>query len=500
MTATRQIIRPQEGFQMKFLSSPADIVIGGGAAGVGKSFAELIDPIRYINIEGFGGTIFRRLSTQISNEGGLWDASNRIYGLIKGAEPIESRYRWRFANGNKITFNHLQYEKNIYDWQGAEIPYIAFDELTHFSEKMFFYLLSRSRSMCGVKPYVRATCNPDPDSWVADLIAWWIDQETGFPIPERDGVIRYYFRQEDSFVWGDSVAEVYNQISDFIDPVLRSSNGTVTIDQLIKSITFISGSIYDNKKLLEANPEYLANLLNQDAETKARLFDGNWKVRISEDEIFDYYAFRDAMDENGTGWKGGQDRDRYITADIALEGSDKFVVYVWEGWKVLDIHVIEKSDGKEVVDIIRKIQMAAKVPNRNVAYDNDGVGGFVGGFIKGAIPFMNGSKALQGENYKNLKSQCAFRVAKRINDNEIHFTQDAVNAMYSDKQTIKQRLMEERRVFKKHKPDHLKPMEITPKQEMKLHLSGTSPDLMDAFIMREVFEMKSKYRPRMYGG
>ena len=83
---------------------------------------------------------------------------------------------------------------SVYDWQGAQITLICFDELTHFSAHQFFYMVSRNRSTCGVRPYIRATCNPDADSWVADLLAWWIDQETGLPIRERAGVVRYYIR------------------------------------------------------------------------------------------------------------------------------------------------------------------------------------------------------------------------------------------------------------------------------------------------------------------
>jgi hypothetical protein len=75
----------------------------------------------------------------------------------------------------------------VYDWQGAQIPLICFDELTHFRAHQFFYMVSRNRSTCGVRPYIRATCNPDADSWVANFLAWWIDPETGFPIPERAG-------------------------------------------------------------------------------------------------------------------------------------------------------------------------------------------------------------------------------------------------------------------------------------------------------------------------
>src|SRR5436305_14925946 len=76
---------------------------------------------------------------------------------------------------------------------------VCFDELTHFTAHQFFYMVSRNRSTCGVRPYIRATCNPDADSWVADFLAWWIDPQTGLPIPERAGVLRYYIRVAESW-------------------------------------------------------------------------------------------------------------------------------------------------------------------------------------------------------------------------------------------------------------------------------------------------------------
>nr|WP_234841454.1 terminase family protein [Sinorhizobium meliloti] len=73
--------------------------------------------------------------------------------------------------------------------------------MTHFSAKQFWYMVSRNRSMSGVRPYTRATCNPDADSWVAELIRWWIDQDTGLPIPERAGVLRWFVRSDSPQTW-----------------------------------------------------------------------------------------------------------------------------------------------------------------------------------------------------------------------------------------------------------------------------------------------------------
>ena len=145
--------------------------------------------------------------------------------------------------------------------------YIGFDELTHFSANTFFYMLSRNRSTCGVKPYVRATCNPDADSWVADFIDFWIDQESGYPLKERSGLIRYFVRIDGEIKWADSpieLAERYN------------------INQsMAKSVTFIASSIFDNKVLLEKDQGYLANLNGLPIVERERLLKGNWKIKPS---------------------------------------------------------------------------------------------------------------------------------------------------------------------------------------------------------------------------
>jgi hypothetical protein len=108
--AETRTIQPQPGYQTKALSSSADIVIGGAAAGVGKTYTLLLDPLRDIKVPGFGGVIFRRTSTQIRNEGGLWDTSMDIYPHV-GAEPKETFLEWNFPKGAKIKFSHLEHEK-----------------------------------------------------------------------------------------------------------------------------------------------------------------------------------------------------------------------------------------------------------------------------------------------------------------------------------------------------------------------------------------------------
>ena len=274
-------IKPQKGPQEKCLRSAADIIIYGGAAGGGKTWAELAFPLRFMSVKGFGCVIFRKNSNQITNEGGLWDNARDMYSGIVGAEVRKGEMAWVFRDGNgeqlsKVSFRHIERDEEVTNYQGAQICGIEFDELTHFSQYSFFYMLSRNRSMCGVKPYVLATCNPEADSWVADFISWWINQETGFAIPERSGKIRWMIRRDNVVHWGDTRKELIERF------------GLVTDEekQEPRSVTFIASSVYDNKALLEANPQYLANLKALPEVERERLLLGNWKIRPAGGLVF----------------------------------------------------------------------------------------------------------------------------------------------------------------------------------------------------------------------
>lgn len=224
-----------------------------------------MEPLRHIGNAEFGAVIFRRESVQITNEGGLWDTAMQLYPLL-GAKPRTApKPMFTFPSRARVTFAHLHLEADVLGWQGSQIPLIGFDELTHFSRSQFFYMLSRNRSTCGVRPYVRATCNPDADSWVAEFISWWIDQDTGLPIPERSGVVRWFCRVNDHVHWADSAAE------------LAQRHG-VSVDDC-KSLTFIAASIHDNQELLRRDPGYLANLKALSRVERERLLGGNWKIR-----------------------------------------------------------------------------------------------------------------------------------------------------------------------------------------------------------------------------
>jgi len=270
------IIRPQPGKQELFLRSPADICIYGGAAGGGKSYALLLECLRHIDHKHFEAVIFRQSRPQILSAGGLYATSQEIYPYLGATSVLTPNVQWRFKSGAKITFAHMFYEKEKYDWQGSQIPLLMFDELTHFTESQFFYMFSRNRSTCGVKPYIRATCNPDGESWVARFIEWWIDPESGYADESRCGRLRYFVRRSNIIHWADTPQELYERFNLY----------TPEDQEDVKSVAFISAKLTDNQAMMKRNPGYMGALRAMSEFDQEQLLNGNWKIRRSAGHYF----------------------------------------------------------------------------------------------------------------------------------------------------------------------------------------------------------------------
>lgn len=270
------IIRPQKGKQELFLRSPADICIYGGAAGGGKTYALLLECLRHIANKHFEAIIFRQSRPQIMSAGGLYATSQEIYPHLGATSVLTPNVQWRFQSGAKVTFAHMFYEKEKYNWQGSQIPLLMFDELVHFTESQFFYLFSRNRSTCGVKPYIRATCNPDGESWVAKFIDWWIDQETGYADENKCGKLRYFVRRNNLIHWADTPQELYESFGLFY-PEEQAE---------VKSVSFISAKLTDNEAMLKHDPGYIGALKAMSEFDQEQLLNGNWKIRRSAGHYF----------------------------------------------------------------------------------------------------------------------------------------------------------------------------------------------------------------------
>lgn len=304
---------PQPGPQTEFLECEADVAIYGGAAGGGKTYAILLDFIRHYDNGEAGAVCFRRTSKQVTSEGGLWDTASKIYPYLNARPRQSKEMDWTFPSGCALSFAHLEHEKNVHDWQGSQIPVIYFDELTHFTERQFWYMITRNRSTSGIHPYVRATTNPDSRSWVRKLIDWWIGPD-GFAIPERSGVIRWFVRIDDKLVWSDTKEELQKRFP----------------EQLPKSFTFIPSKLEDNKILMKKDPSYKANLMAQSKVERERLLNGNWNIEPKSGMFFrrDFFEEVDAhpplkkvvrcWDRAATEWNEGDSGDPDFTVGLKL--------------------------------------------------------------------------------------------------------------------------------------------------------------------------------------
>jgi predicted phage terminase large subunit-like protein len=274
-------IRPQPGFQTKVLACKADIAITGGSAGCGKTWANIIEALRYVHLPDSKVGLIRKTYPELVGPGSIWEEMHGIYPHF-GARPRAGKYLdWTFPSGATVTCSHMQYDSDRIKYQGKQYTTILWEEVAHATAAQFWWVWSRLRTLSEIKPYLRANCNPDPNSFVADLIEWWIDQDTGYPIKERSGVLRYFVRLDDTLHWGDCPDK------------LKDEYGIPAT-----SFTFIPGQLEENQILLRANPEYQTYLMGLPMVERERLLKGNWLITHKKGNIFrpDYFEITDDID------------------------------------------------------------------------------------------------------------------------------------------------------------------------------------------------------------
>lgn len=251
-------------------------------------------------------------------------------------------------------------------------------------------------------------------------------------------------------------------------------NGT-----LPKEYAFIQSLYGDNQYTAEKYGKDLEQI--SDLSTKQRLKFGNWEydddpaTLINFDAIID--LFTNVVDVG----------DKFITADLARYGSDKIVIYLWNGLKVEQIIVKQKQGTDQTQTDIKTLATEHKVPFSRIIVDDDGVGGGVVDNMRGIKGFVNNSSALDNpvthaqENYQNLKTQCYYLLADYINNHKISIvTQD---------EKFKADLVEELEQVKSKDADKDQKKRLMPKEEIK-ELLGRSPDYADALMFRMYFELR----------
>lgn len=227
--------------QIAFMSRPEDEALYGGAAGGGKSDALVMEATRQIHIPHYKGLIIRKTYPQLAE---LIDKSQSYYKkAFPDAVYNASEHTWRFPSGAKIIFGSMQHSNSKFNYQGKAYDFIGFDELTHFTYDEYIYLISRNRpNGAGTRCYMRASANPGGigHGWVKDRFI-----TAGRPMET---------------IWEKRV--------------VRRPDGSLYENWM--SRIFVPSSVFDNKALLDNDPNYLARLASlPDAERKALLY-GDW--------------------------------------------------------------------------------------------------------------------------------------------------------------------------------------------------------------------------------
>lgn len=248
------------------------------------------------------------------------------------------------------------------------------------------------------------------------------------------------------------------------------------------------GTLPENRKFIQSlvddNPfiskHYRENLLQLDNNSKQRLLFGNWEYDNDPSALIDYEKILDCF--TNTYIEHGE---RFITADIARFGSDKSVIGIWNGWTTR-LFPYQGLSVSETAAKIRHFAKVEKVSMSNVIADEDGVGGGVVDIL-GCKGFVNNSRPLpnpitrEDENYNNLKSQCYFRLAERINKGGLFIDCEDIE--------IKQAVIQELEQVKQYNMDKDGKKQVLPKDKVKESI-GRSPDFSDTLMMREWFELR----------
>ena len=279
IAGAERIFQPQKGGQTMFMSHPASLRIYGGSANSGKTYSELLDPLRWISNPLFNAIILRRIKDDVEVTGGLWDEAHNIYPYAN-AIPKNDLLRWTFPSGAKIDFAGIGKslrDEDLERWKGAQFCGLYLDEGTECTEKQFRYMLSRNRSSSGIKAYACITCNPVPGNWVHEFVKWYLDRD-GYPDKSKRGHTRYFATVGERFVFGDSPESLCYQY-DSLSPCDCTD------------YTFIYATMEDNQISLDLNPKYATNLKNTGGVNAEKLLKGNWTA-VPKGKIFQIEDFR----------------------------------------------------------------------------------------------------------------------------------------------------------------------------------------------------------------
>jgi predicted phage terminase large subunit-like protein len=243
--------KPNPGPQERFLSSGAYEALYGGAAGGGKTEALVMGVLRWLEEATFRALILRRTYPELVRD--IIPLSWEHYPN-HGGRYNKSEKTWRFPSGAAVEFGHVEHEDDVHGYQGLEAQYLAFDELTSFTEKQYLYLTSRLRSSKGIPVRIRSATNPGGvgHEWVFKRWSPWLDPSS--EVKAEPGQVLYYRNTDAGAEWCE--------------------RGVGTLGRV-----FVPAKIADNPHIADNDPDYANRLRGLDRVTRGQLLDGNWLIK-----------------------------------------------------------------------------------------------------------------------------------------------------------------------------------------------------------------------------
>lgn len=240
-----------------------------------------------------------------------------------------------------------------------------------------------------------------------------------------------------------------------------------------KDIAFIQSLYKDNPYTSTEYGDRLSRI--KDPETKARLRDGDWEYDDSPNALVSFENIEDVFSNDFV-----PEGAMAMTADIAMLGSDKFVIGIWSGFRLIRVISLDKSTGPQVEAMIKSKAIEYNIPRSRIVFDSDGIGNFLEGYLKGAKAFHGGGKTrgIDRNEYGMLKDQCGYFLAERVNKHEL----------YIKDESYREQIIEELEQLQSYKLDDDKKLKILPKIKIKENI-GRSPDYLDMLLMRESLEL-----------
>jgi len=254
------------------------------------------------------------------------------------------------------------------------------------------------------------------------------------------------------------------------------SNGTLDPNK-----AFIQSLVTDNPHI---SKHYIKQLEGLDQLNKKRLLFGDWNYSDDDANLFSIDHLNDMFTNEFV-----PDGDKYMSIDVARFGRDQSVICIFSGWKLIKIKTWKKNTLSELADHVKEYAKKYNISRSNIVCDSDGVGGSIPDYIKGIKSFVNGSKAINGQNYKNLKTQCFYHLASIVSKGQIFI--DEKNP------EVRHQIISELELIKQHDINKDNKISMTPKDQIKQML-GRSPDISDALAMRSLFDL-SKSRIVYFG-